>query len=48
MTVKIELTKGDKTVTLQISEAEIASSKDADILIALKVKNAIYTLERTQ
>ena len=47
MTIKIVLTEGDKTVTLQISEAELKSAKDEAALISVKVKNAIYMLGRT-
>ena len=47
MTIKIVLNEGKKTVTLQISEAELKNAKDAAALISAKVKNAIYTLGRT-
>lgn len=44
MTIKIEFIDGDKTVTLQISEAEIVQAKDPTTLIQVKVKNALYML----
>ena len=44
MTVKIELTEGDKTIVLQISGTEISQAKDAALLISTKVKYAIAML----
>ena len=46
MTVKIELTEGDKTIVLQISESEIKHAVSLDMLICVKVKNAIYMLQK--
>ena len=47
MTIKIELTKGGKTVTLQISEFEMKQAKDVPQLITVKVKNALSMLDKT-
>ena len=48
MMVRIEFVKDGKTVTLQISEVEIANATDVSALISAKVKNALYMLERAK
>jgi hypothetical protein len=44
MIINIEFIDGDKTVTLQISEAEIAMVGDVSQLLRLKINNALFML----